>query len=631
MESIVVKVNLPTLGVVSINFRDISAEVVDLFNNIREFSRQKGIKHLGLIAEVFEGSSHSRYEYVMLQCAFVDLVENQYKGSPNIALGGLTINGQEISGNAIIKSWFLLSNFGHTKYTYGDEKSLILFAIKNKGFRTQLLKPIKDKSLKKWCQKVILNYDYSHMNFVLAIIRIYKETFRNVKLRVSLLQVLKLLLLKSDEFDIKVSMEKLEQLKKIYNVIRELSIITIDGHYSHIPININSIAAIISMGEIEKNYNNNSLTKQLKPIISLLHDEIYLNKNVLELQRNYEIESQEVLQTYKSVGLSKLLTLAFSDGLLTDKNTNLKHFARLEIGDDLQNGDDFKLQLKKLEKVRTGCRDTDYYIDSNPISGLKYIDIFLNEGRFNKKQLPALVFNICNFIYELTDDLEDNANYDVDIVLDYAMNLSNKYNVDIEELSHLLLAARKLTYPELNRRYRENIIPLFKELLWSVMRYFIDEKYFLDIDIHTKKYPPFNFKLNEMSNELFLEKFDSAINNENNFDRAAEIKQLKRSAGRQFEGYKLASLTRITIYDLSKPPGSRIVTDIDSVLIKVNKNNFIIEFHETKNTKRKQESNAKKDLRNKFVNVLNTNAKGYRISGVKGMGAKLVLKINSDN
>ena len=34
---------------------------------INEFERQKQIRHLGLISNVFENGSHTRYEYLMLQ------------------------------------------------------------------------------------------------------------------------------------------------------------------------------------------------------------------------------------------------------------------------------------------------------------------------------------------------------------------------------------------------------------------------------------------------------------------------------------------------------------------------------------------------------------------------------------
>ncbi|WDU77707.1 hypothetical protein [Lysinibacillus sp. G01H] len=621
-------VTIPTLGIVTINFYGISLEVINLFEKTNEFERQKEIKHLGLIAKVFEGSSHSRYDYVMLQCALVDLVDNLHKGSPNLSLGNLKVDGEGIPGNSIMKSWFLLSNFGHTKFTFGDEKAIILYAIKTKGFKSQLLRPIQDSELKSWCDKVIMDYNYSKMHYVLAIRRIYKETARNIKTREKLIKLIKLLLLDKGQLDFRVNEEKLEQLKRLFNVIRKLSIISIDGHYSHIPVTIDLIASIISLGSIENTYNNKSLIEQLQPIISLLHDEIYLNKRVLELQRNYEIESQNLLSAYKKEGVDTLIELALTKGLHSNLKNHLKHFARLKLKDTVQNEIDFKSDLNELAKVRTGCRDTEFSIDYNPVSGLRFIDFFLCMDKFSHEQLTPFIFNMCNYIDGLTRILEKNANLDVDRVLDNVVLLGEENEFDKEKLIEILIKSRRLTFPELNRRFMADIIPLYKELLWSILRHFIKDQYSWDVNIQTRKYPQFIFNVNGKSNGL-KRIFDFAIENEPDSDRAFEILQLKKSATRSFEGFILASMARITIYDITKSPNERIVTDIDSVLMKVNKNKLIVEFHESKNTKRTPENNAKRDLRNKFIKVLNDNAKGYRINEVKGMGAKLVVSFKT--
>ncbi|MDR7080199.1 hypothetical protein J2Y03_005259 [Neobacillus niacini] len=628
MENITYTVTIPTLGIVNINFYDISLEVINLFERTKEFERQKEIKHLGLISKVFEGSSHSRFDYVMLQCALVDLVDNIHKGSSNLSLGNLKVDGEGISGNSIVKSWFLLSNFGHTKFTFGDEKAIMLYAIKSKGFKTQLLRPINDSELKSWCARVIMDYDYSKMHYVLAIRRIYKETSWNIKSRENLLKLIKLLLLDKSQLNFRVNEEKLEQLKRLFNVIRRLSIISIDGHYSHMPVTIDLIASIISLGSIDNTYNNKSLSEQLQPILSLLHDELYLNKNVLELQRNYEIESQNLLSAYKAEGIDTLIELALSKGLHSDLQKNLKHFARLQLKESLQSDNDFKSELNELAKVRTGCRDTEFSIDYNPVSGLRYIDFFLCMDNFSQEQLPSFIFNMCNYIDGLTSILEQNANFDIDRVLENVILMGEDHQFDKEKLIEIIIKSRRLTFPELNRRYMNDIIPLYKELLWSILRYFIKDQYIWDVNIQTRKYPQFIFNVDGKSPSL-KRIFDYAIENEPDGDRAFEILQLKKSATRTFEGFILASMARITIYDITKPPNERIATDIDSILIKVNKNKIIVEFHESKNTKKTPENKAKKDLNGKFIKVLNNNAKGYRIKEVKGMGAKLVLSFDT--
>ncbi|MCM3003663.1 hypothetical protein [Priestia koreensis] len=627
MENRVFNVTIPTLGIVNINFYEISLEVINLFEKLNEFERQKEIKHLGLISKVFQGSSHSRYDYVMLQCALVDLVDNLHKGSANLSLGTLTVNGLRISGNSIMKSWFLLSNFGHTKFTFGDEKSIILYSLKEKNFKTQLLSPIQDRELQSWCNKVIINYEYSKMHYVLAIRRIYKET-RNIKSRQELIKLIKLLLLDKSQLDYKFNEEKLEQLKRLFSTIRKLSIISIDGHYSHIPVTIDLIASIISLGSIENIYNNKSLTEQLQPIITLLHDEIYLNKKVLELQRNYEIESQKVLSAYKFKSVDSLINLALNEGLYRDLTSNLKHFTRLTLKETIQNKNNFECLLIRISNIFERYQGTEFSIDYNPGSSLQFIDFFLCKDEFSQNQLPVFLFSLCTYIHSLVDILEKNANQNIDKIFCDIKSLGEKYNIDKEKLFAILNKSKMSTFPELVELYIENIVPLYKELLWSILRYFFKDQFTWDVDIQTKNYPQFIFNKNNKINTL-ESAFDNALKSEIEQNRAFEIKQLKKSAIRPFEGFILASMARITIYDITKSPGERIVTDIDSVLIKINDERLTIEFHESKNTKSRQENMAKKDLRNKFVKVLNKNAKGYRIKEVKTMGAKLVISIKS--
>ncbi|KUP04707.1 hypothetical protein Q75_14770 [Bacillus coahuilensis p1.1.43] len=335
-----------------------------------------------------------------------------------------------------------------------------------------------------------------------------------------------------------------------------------------------------------------------------------------------------MLSAYKAEGIDSLIELALSKGLHSDLQKNLKHFSRLQLEESLQSDNDFITDLNELAKVRTGCRDTEFSIDYNPVSGLRYIDFFLCVDKFSQEQLPSFIFNICNYIHGLTRILEQNANFDIDRVLENVISRGEDYKIDKEKLVEIVIESRMLTFPELNRRYMNDIIPLYKELLWSILRYFIKDQYIWDVNIQTRKYPQFIFDIDGKSTSL-NRILNYAIENEPDGDRAFEILQLKKSATRTFEGFILASMARITIYDITKSPNERIATDIDSILIKVSKNKMIVEFHESKNTKKTPENKAKKDLNDKFIKVLNNNAKGYRIKEVKGMGAKLVLAFNN--
>lgn len=628
METKLYTVTIPTLGVMPIYFDDVSLEVIDIFEKTKEFERQKDIKHLGLISTVLEGSSHSRYDYVMKQCALVGLVGQLHAGNPNLSLGSIKIDGVEFKGDALLKSWFLLSNFGHTKFTYGDEKALILHAIKNPKFKRKLIKPISDEVLKRWCKEVIDEFDYSNMHYVLSIRRIYKETSGFPKKREKLLLILKLLLIDKELMNYKVNIEKLEQLKRLFEVIRKLSIISIDAHYSHLPITLDLIASILSLRNIENSYHNDSLISQTDPFISLLHDELYLNINVLEAQRNYEIEAQKKTLGNSQYSIDEILNKSFNEGLILERKNRLKHFLRLKIEKNLQTPIEFILELRKLSIVRTGCRDTDYNIDHHPLNGTRYIDFFIDDEQFTSNQLPPFIYNICNYIEEISNSLLiDRSNEKYYQLNNQMLESAENGEIPLENLLLEIKASAVTSDVMLEGKDTEEIINLYRKTVWAILRYVISPRYFWDVDIKTKEYPQFTtFDGKDPEIKKVLEQ---AISIEgNNEDRAHELKQIKKSLAIRFDGIILVSMARIKVYDSTMPPNKRLVTDIDGLVVKVNKEKLIIEFHEAKN-KRNAYNAARKDLNDKFIGILNKDRIRYRIKEVKDMGAKLVVTFNN--
>lgn len=167
--------------------------------------------------------------------------------------------------------------------------------------------------------------------------------------------------------------------------------------------------------------------------------------------------------------------------------------------------------------------------------------------------------------------------------------------------------------------------PTFKDILWAVLSYHLKDQYYFDIDPHvSKEYDFVGIILKNRIHEL-NDHIEKAISGTDDPNRIHELKQLQKSTTRKFDGYVIACIARLNIYDYSKAPEKRIVTDIDSLVLKFNEDQMILEFHESKNTK-KPENDAKKDLKKKFIKVLNSNSKGYRIQKVTGFGAKVIIK-----
>ncbi|WP_320939758.1 hypothetical protein [Lysinibacillus capsici] len=122
MQSDTLKVTVPLLGLMNINFFNVAYKMLGIYEELEEINRQKSMRHLGLISTVFDNVSHSRWDYLMLQCGITELVKKMHAGTEYFALGTIKINGKEYDGESIIKTWFMFSNFGHLKNTLEMKK-----------------------------------------------------------------------------------------------------------------------------------------------------------------------------------------------------------------------------------------------------------------------------------------------------------------------------------------------------------------------------------------------------------------------------------------------------------------------------------------------------------------------------
>ena len=76
---------LPALGSYSIPFYAESQEVLDYIGK-GELERLDQVQHLGIASKVFTGVNHSRLEYLLLQCAVINLLPKFHNGKESLAL-----------------------------------------------------------------------------------------------------------------------------------------------------------------------------------------------------------------------------------------------------------------------------------------------------------------------------------------------------------------------------------------------------------------------------------------------------------------------------------------------------------------------------------------------------------------
>ncbi|MCB2168151.1 MAG: hypothetical protein KQI78_10835 [Deltaproteobacteria bacterium] len=625
-------VALPILGQININFYCLSSEVVSLYEKTDEFERQKKIRHLGLISKVFEGASHTRYEYLMLQAGLTDLLDNLHKGSATLSQGDVKIDGKNCMGNGILKTWFLLSNYGHAMNTIGDEKSLLLFSHSQPGFKTNLIAPIRDLKLRQWAIDTIDNFKYVDFHHILSLRRIYKELPRQLDKQNELAKIYKLLLMDANEVGIRVNASKLEQLKKLFKTIRALAIIAIDGHYSHSPITVSLISSIISIETFENTYRGIYLLEQFKPVLSSLHESLYMEKRVLAAQREYEVQSLKYLGNRRKSNSSyeNSIQRAMTKGLIDYNECNLKPFFRLKISEKMYEGVSFYEEFKALQNAKNNCEGVEVSLDINPISKMRCADFFINKNEFSPENLPRFVFNISKIIRSKIRYLIDNLSRDLKSLTDEIVDNAVDAGINQKIITDVISNSNKTLASHVWKGFQTEIYPAFKDLFWSILSYFIKDPFQIDIQIPKKEYDIFGMKFPNISLGL-SDNINAAINIEKeDKSRAHELNQLLRSVNRSFDGYVLVCLARIVIYNPTKAPNERLVTDIDSCIIKAGKDMAIVELHEAKFLKRNRENRAVKEIRKNIVPVLSNNAKGYRVKKVKGFGGKLVIKCENN-
>ena len=613
-----IKEDIPILGTVSVNFLELSSKIFKMYNDNDEVNRQKNTPHLGLISKAFSNSNHNRYDYLVLQNVISEIIDNTFKGTIN-AQGSIKINGKSYFGNDIIKCWVLLSNFGHCKNTIGDEKTLLLYSVQKKSFKNQLIRSIKDDELKIWSEKVIENFDYVNFHHILSIYRLYKCLKRRVPLRTEILNVYKLFLLKDGGNKAQVNQTQLIQLKNIYQLIRDLAIISLDSRNSSLPINIDILGTILTMDNFEKRYQNSKVSNFLKPFYSMLYNHLYLNVKSQTQQRSYEVNAYD----NNTFVFPSVIDKSINDGLYNPSLCSLNHFLRINLHANIL-FEDMSHATRDVLRVKKGLDNVEASTDLNPFTNERVIDFYFNKN-FEKKHFTKFIFNISqvfrrHIIGTASTEFEKTK------------SITNIINTQLSELSLTEQQKNDFRTPIrnlINNNIREALlqrnIPAFKELLWSVLKYHISKKYHFDIDHHiSEKYDFFAVKLSEFNT---LNNLDLAINSEEDPDRKHELLQIKKSVNRKFDGIIIVCFSRIKIYDYSLAPERRIVTDIDGVVLKFNQNELILELHESKNTAH-HVKDAVKDLKSKLIKTLSENSKGYKIFGVKNFGAKIYIRHN---
>lgn len=620
MEEIRIEDITSSFGKVSVNFTGIASELYKRLFEGNEFDRLRKIDHLGLIAKTFKTLTHSRYDYFMTQSVMTEIVENTFRGTTT-AQGSIKINGKTYRGNEILKVWIMLSSIGHCKYTIGDEKAMMIYASKRRGFKSILLNKIDDENLQKWANRTIQKFDYVKFHHLLSIYRVHQIFKRKRQKQKELIEIYKALLLPSSQVKSISDPIKLTQLKNIYKNIRNLAIISLDTTNSHLPVSIDILSTILSFDFNSDKFQGRKLSELFNPLTNLLYDKIYLSTQAQTLQRSYEVRAIKVMQ---DLSYRKIIDKALDDGLANANECDLVHFTRKEY--KLESNQRLKDHFNISQQIKVENENFETSVDFNLLTKKTVLDFYIRKELFAVTDLPLLVakaFRVSDIIDEKQLTAQISIHQPITIRLIDSLKLNGIEDQQIERIVYPI--TKYLAQDSAKKNYDLNV-QFFKKLTWSIIRFFIQARYYFELDTTVDhksiavKYPTGeDFISDRIKQEIELYSgFDS--------DRVKELKHLEYASKRRFDGHTVVCIDRIKIYDYSLAPDKRNITDIDSLVLKFNKKELIVEFNETKNTNNPI-THAKKDLKGKFVSVLNSNAKGYRIIPVGNFGAKVRLRI----
>lgn len=464
---------LPALGTYTVPFYQESAKVLSLLGE-KELNRLSKIDHLGTAATVFTGIKHSRLEYMLLQCAIVNLLPKFNLGTEQFAIKGkVKLAGgkyQFSSGEELLKCWSIFSNIGHAQYTYGVERSLLSYLRRDKISKKSFLSMIRQVDLKKWSEEVIDNYQDTNFHWVLSILRISQYIPIANRDKGLFTQCLTNLLLPLENLDFRSHHEryKMYRLRRIFEQIRLLSLVTLDSYYSHHPVRYQISTAIMNLENLFLDQET-AFENLLIQTASWLADELYMHPNSAATLRHYEIQSvQKFNKCYKKFFKSRdefkeFMSNFMNNGFGQPSTDRLKAFLRISLSEKqaaiFNDRDTYNIR-NILEKQIARQGKTRISVLKNPFSKILHIDLFYDYHESSPYDIGQLC---CGFYkwFVRAIKLHTDSNFEASFSKEI-----------IEGFPHHLREEFKLMILKQNMNRFQDI---FSQLLRSVIKYLIAE------------------------------------------------------------------------------------------------------------------------------------------------------------
>ena len=586
----VIEANLPSLGAYDVRFHKESKEVIDFLGE-KEFERLDNINHLGIASYVFTGVNHSRLEYVLLQCALIQLLPRFHKGKEGLSLSGkVSIPGQKSkisSCEELLKCWVILSNSGHAQYTYGVERSLLNKACEDSDFLDLLVSDL-PADLKKYSISIIEDYKDSQFHLILTLRRIAKLPVGS-RLKGRLFRLMNVLMLGLDDMKITQPDEKYKiyRIKVLYERIRLLSIVSLDSYYSHNPMRYDVSSALMNLDTLfSDSLSRPGFIGLLRQTSSWLADELYMHPKAASAQKMYEVVSNRKLNgIYKkhistSQDFEDFLPNFMNNGFGKPSLENLMHFSRMSFiyrrtgawfGKNL-----FDLNLI-LERQISPSKKDHVSVLVNPYSNVLHIDLLYDCNLSSPKSIGVLCTRTMGWLLRL---VEAQLKYRI---RQYPLVSRNK------EFENKI---RAYYTPKIVDDSYYSLASLFN----GVINYFLPDGMRGDFTEFVSEEPkPLGIKLNLVNGDTYdplseILKDIVGYNKDNlGADRIHEIKTIQKMVSRSKANAIICGVEKFLV----RSRDSEDADDWDGVILEIFDNGATLTIIEAKNLKSKPSSESK--------------------------------------
>lgn len=403
-----IRATLPALGTVPIDLHNESATLWEYMGE-GEVVPLRTVPHLGVASAVFTGLNHSRLEYALLLCAVISHIAKLHKDEERLGLAGkVVLNGlanKVSSAEELLKCWALLSNYGHTQYTYGAERTILQLARKDKSFQRWLINSNRHADLLSWSRTAIKNYSDEHIHIILLLKRLAMENPYDRRKTAFIHYIRNLVLpIESLFVDDNVQRYKIARLRSLYRSIRLLSMVTIDSYYSGHPFRLHLGAAINGLaGLTEPHLGPDDFEKMVRSTAGWLADELYLHPIATAAQREYEVRAGEQLRDrYAKSGnnrdaSAKLLQDIFKGGLGPPQPGRLVPLLRISFSTPrhrLLGKNDLYSTLTELESELCSPPITHLTVDRNRFSNAVHIDLLYRSREAKPADIAHTLLNL---------------------------------------------------------------------------------------------------------------------------------------------------------------------------------------------------------------------------------------------